>query len=185
MRAFNRIVAVLAVIAPVAIIASAIIPFGKFSFSADHWWRWCILLIPAMCGFAALLTRDGVKSPASAFACIWAIFLCYNAAVMPAAVNPLSSKPYAETISREAAGHSIYTLGEISTHPTYSLIYYLDNQMQVTDKAHLNGLAPGSVVIITDAADTVAVANTAAFAVRQLTPRLADTRHPAYLAIRR
>lgn len=185
MRAFNRIVAVLAVIAPVAIIASAIIPFGKFSFSADHWWRWCILLIPAMCGFAALLTRDGVKSAASAFACIWAIFLCYNAAVMPAAVNPLSSKPQAETIRREAAGRPIYTLGEIATHPTYSLVYYLDNQMQVTDKAHLNDLATGSVVIITDAADTVAVADTAAFAVRQLTPRLADTRHPAYLAIRR
>ena len=33
--------------------------------------------------------------------------------------------------------------------------------------------------------DTTAVADTAAFSLRQLTPRLADTRRPAYLATRR
>lgn len=185
MTVFNRLVAALAVIVPVAVCVSAVIPFGKFSFTADHWWRWCLLFVPVMCGLAALLTRDGCKGAAPGFACIWAILLCYNAAVMPAAVNPLSAKPVAEEIRREAAGHPIYTLGDIATHPTYSLAYYLDNQMNITHTADLNTLAPGSVVIITDAADTVAVADTAAFTLRQLTPRLADTRRPAYLAIRR
>lgn len=182
---FNRVVAVLAVIVPVVVCISAFIPFGKFSFTADHWWRWGLLFIPTMCGLAALLTRDGCKGPASAFACIWALLLCYNAAVMPAAVNPLSSKPVAEEIRREAAGHPIYTLGDIATHPTYSLAFYLDNQMNIVHTADLDTLSAGSVVIITEAADTVAVADTAAFTLRQLTPRLADTRRPAYLAIRR
>lgn len=185
MLLFNRIVAALAVIVPVAVCVSAVIPFGKFSFTADHWWRWCLLFVPVMCGLAALITRNGCKGSAPGFACIWAILLCYNAAVMPAAVNPLSTKPVAEELRREAAGHPIYTLGDIATHPTYSLAYYLNNQMNITHTADLDTLAPGSVVIITDAADTVAVADTAAFTLRQLTPRLADTRRPAYLAIRR
>ena len=86
MLAFNRLVAALAVIAPVAVCVSAISPFGKFSFTADHWWRWCLLFVPVMCGLAALITRDGCKGAAPGFACIWAILLCYNAAVMPAAV---------------------------------------------------------------------------------------------------
>ena len=185
MLLFNRIVAALTVIVPVAVCVSAVIPFGKFSFTVDHWWRWCLLFVPVMCGLAALITRNGCKGAAPGFACIWAILLCYNAAVMPAAVNPLSTKPVAEELRREAAGHRIYTLGDIATHPTYSLAYYLDNQMNITHAANLDTLAPGSVVIITDAADTVAVADTAAFTLRQLTPRLADTRRPAYLAIRR
>lgn len=181
--AFGRVIAILAIAAPCVAVATMFAPVGGFSFTAIGWWAWLLLALPIVAAVGWLvqaLPRGTILGPV---VIIWAMLVCYGGAVMPAALNPLSSKEDAALISA-AAGRTgrIYTVGGPES-PTYSLNFYLDNRMErIASPAEAAKAPRGSVIVFATRSDTVGLSPD--YRLTLLTERLADSRKPALMAVK-
>lgn len=183
--AFTRVLAILAIAAPVAVVATIWVPVAGFSFTPAHWWTWILLALPPAAAIGWLIQAMPRGNIGGAVLIVWAMLVCYGGAVMPAALNPLSAIDDARTIAAVAGPHAkIYTIGRPEGAPSYCLNYYLGDRMERLAKASDAAHAPvGTVLIFPDRADTVGLAPS--YHLSLLTERSADTRHPMLFAVKR
>lgn len=182
--AFTRVLSILAIAAPAIVIATIWVPLGGFSFTAVGWWAWPLLAVPVIVSIGWMMQAHPRGGIGGAVLIVWAMLICYGGAVMPAALNPLSDIGTADVV-RSLAGPDgkIYTVGRPEAAPTYSLNYYLGDRMERIEHADEASDAPrGTILIFSNRADTVGLSPD--YKLTLLTPRLADTRHPALMAIK-
>lgn len=175
-RFFAWLTAILAVAAPVAIVALQIWPLPKLVLDPIPWWRYIILLVPFGAGLAWFFNRHSPSGHICAG--IWSLLLAYVAVGMPMVLNPKSDK----TIVAEFAGEKVvYSLGEPRF---YSLNFYLNDRIRpVETAAKAAALPQGAVLLFEETADTTGLGT--GFTVSRLLDRGADYRHPVDIAIRK
>lgn len=183
-NAFTRVLAVLAIAAPLVVVATIFVPLGGFSFTAVGWWAWVLLALPPVAAIGWLIQAVPRGNIGGAVLIAWAMLTCYGGAVMPAVFNPLSALPDAHALEGLAApGAKIYTVGPAGT-PSYCLNYYLNDRMERVAKASDTAKAPaGTILVFPNRADTVGLSPD--YRLTLLTDRAADTRHPMLIAIKR
>ncbi len=181
--AYTRVLAILAIALPCVLVATIFVPVGGFSFTAVGWWVWPLLAVPPMAAIGWLMQAHPRGNIGGGVLIAWAMLVCYGGAIMPAALNPLSSKDIAEFVDSVAGPNKIFTVGGAEA-PTYSLNYYLDNRMvRIPDAKSANTAPQGTVLIFAERADTVGLSPD--YHLMLLTSRLADSRKPALIAIKK
>lgn len=174
-RIFTWIMAVLAVLAPLAVVGLQIFPLPALPMATIPAWRYFALALPLAAGIAWMVNRH---SPVGhVLVIVWAMYMTYAVALMPAVLNPKSDYPAACTL-REAPAVATY-----STFRPYSIDFYLNDSVRpVADWADASKLPAGSAVIATG--DDIKGA-TADFEVSTLTDRSGDIRRPLYIAVKK
>lgn len=169
-----RVLAVLAIIAPVtALIASRLAP-DTFRIEPVPAWRWIFGLIPAVAGLWWLVTRSArANALGGSILLIFTMLLSYNAAFAPMALNPKSDLPVAQTIAETTRG-SRYIYGIIDSDRLlryYTINFYLGDRMRRATSS--DEVPSGSWVISSTLPDSI-VGDT-------LKMRSCDTRQPVIL----
>ena len=174
-RAFTWIMAVLAVLAPLAVVYMQIFPLPSLPMESIPAWRYIALALPVAAGIAWMVNRH---SPVGhVLVIVWAMYMTYMVALMPAVLNPKSDYPAAQALKDAPA------VATMSTFRPYSIDFYLDDAVRpVADWAEASKLPQGAAVIANG--DDIAGA-TADFEVRTITERSGDTRRPLYVAVKK
>lgn len=175
-RFFAWMTAILAVAAPLAVVALQIYPLPGLALEQIPWWRYMILAVPFAAGIAWFVNRH---SP-SGHICvaIWSMLLAYVAVGMPMVLNPKSDR---KAVPQFAEEEVIYSLGETRF---YSLNFYLDDRIRpVMTTQDAAALPQGAVLIFEERADTAGLGSD--FTVTRLLDRGADYRHPVNMAIKK
>lgn len=142
-RFFTWFMAILAIIAPFALIGLQIFPIEKLPIESIPWWRYIILAIPFGVGVAWFVNRH---SPVGHLCVtIWAMFLAYVAVGMPAVLNPKSDIRVIERLE-QASDKEILSVG-----PTrfFSLNFYLGDRIRpVADFDEAEKYPAGTIVLV-------------------------------------
>ncbi len=175
---FAWFMAILAVIAPLAIVALQIFPQPWLQLSPIPWWGYILLVIPLGAGVAWIINRH---SPIGhTCVTVWALYLAYVAVGMPAVLNPKSDLKAVERLSADPEA-AIYTL---DTYRLYSLNFYLHDRIRPISSLEEAATCPaGTMVLIHATADTTGL--TENFTYEHLLDRSADHRRPIGLAIKK
>lgn len=183
MNVFAKVIAVIAVIAPVAMLVAPYIPLGRMRVAEPMWWQYFIAVLPIVAGLWWLITRDR-RANAAAGACVivYMLYLSYASTFAPMVLNPKSDRPAAEIIAKETP-ENVPVYGVITTDSLlryYTLNYYLNDRM-----LHCTNIdaVPHKAYLVTDPQNIVGRPDFEV--VDTLTQRSCDTRAAAVLAIRR
>lgn len=181
-RRFTWIVAVLAVLAPAAVVASQFVDIPKFPVDSIVWWRWVFVALPVVAGVAWMANRH---SPgAHAVTIVWSLLLCYAAAVMPAVLNPRSDKAAAEELAALAGDKPVISLMPQKNVRMYTINFYLDDRLRLApDVAGALRQPAGTVLLVPYGSDTTGLG--AAYDYRLLRERSCDFRRPLGVAVKR
>lgn len=184
-NAFTRVLCVIAIAVPLLLPLTRMFPVAGFSFEAVKWWHYILLALPVIVAIA-LLTRTSRKGPiGDACLVIWAMYIAYAAAIMPAVMNPLSDRPEARMLDALADGKPIYVVGMYGNWHytnTYAINYYLDDRTRhLACAADADTCPTGTILLFPNLEDTVGVPPTYKLAL--LKERLSDTRRPALFAV--
>ncbi len=181
-RVFTWIVAVVAVLVPVAFVGLYFVDIPGVRLGLPNWYGWLMLAIPFMCGLAWMANRHSAIG--HLMLTVWGLYLAYIACVMPAVLNPRSDRNVLEAIP--AAAHTpIVALpwGDGTPFRPYTLDYYLGDRVRdAASVAALDTLPTGAVVLIPHDADTTGLARN--FSYRILTERGCDFRRPVGIAVK-
>lgn len=172
---FAWFTAILALTAPIAVVAAQIWPLPNLALAPVPWWGYAVLSVPLLSGIAWIVNRH---SP-SGHICfnIWAMLLAYVAVGMPMALNPKSDKA---VVPRFEDAPEVYSLGDIRF---YGLNFYLGDRIRpVATVAEAADLPSGTVILLEAQADTAGLG--AGFSVSRLLDRGADYRHPVDVAVK-
>lgn len=172
---FAWITAILALAAPIAVVALQIWPLPKLVLAPVPWWGYVILAVPLVSGIAWIMNRH---SP-SGHICvnIWAMLLAYVAVGMPMALNPKSDIAVVPQLEQAT---EVYSLGDIRF---YGLNFYLGDRIRpLTSVADAAELPAGAVILFDEQTDTAGLGSN--FAVSRLLDRGADYRHPVNMAVK-
>lgn len=180
-RFFTWLMAVLAVLAPLAIIALQIWPLPKLPIDTIPWWGYAILSLPLFVGIAWFANRH---SPTGHLCIIvWAIYVAYIAVGMPAILNPKSDIKALPTLTAGPTA-KVLSLNPGIQYRFYSLNFYLDDHIRAIDNlAEAATEPPGTLVLIPMPADTTGLSRN--FTFEPLLKRSADHRNPVGLAIKK
>lgn len=183
-NAFTRVLAVLAIAAPVAVIATVWVPVSGFSFTPVGWWVWPLLALPPVVAIGWMIQAVPRGNIGGAVLIVWAMLICYGGAVMPAALNSKSAVHDAEDVLALARGKAeIYTVGSGQSAPSYCLNFYLGDRMKrIPTVAEAADAPVGTVLVFPNRKDTVGLP--AGYRLTLLTDRAADTRRPMLVAVR-
>jgi len=156
-RSFGRTMAFLGITVPVCMFVLAFVynPFA-LQFSILHRWMWLFVLIPLSLSVWWFAGRS--KSPVS-MPVVYALFLCYSAAVMPSVLhNPLKTDEAVSNFERVRASEGVVWSVK---HPqiggsTYWMNYYLGDRMRSLPSVEsADTMAVGRIMIFSLPADTV------------------------------
>lgn len=179
-RFFAWLTAVLAVAAPVALVALQILPLRGLTLEPIPWWRHIILLIPVAVGLAWFAGRR--HSPSGHIcAAVWALYLGYVAVGMPSVLNPRSEKAAAQRLAEMSTSEYIYSIGP---QRFYSLNYYLGDRMR-----HLGGCdealaLPAGSLLVFQTTDVDTAPLDSAYTFDLLLRRGADHRRPVAVGVK-
>lgn len=181
-RAFTWLIAVLAVLAPVAIIALQIWPLPKLAMESIPWWRYIVLVLPIVAGGAWFVNRH---SPVGhLLVCVWSMLLVYAAVVQPAVLNPKSDKAVLGELTQDPEA-SILSIAPHKAYRFYTLNFYLDDRIRLVDSLSTvaSEYPSGTMVLIPQEVDTAGIYPD--FEYIPLLPRSCDFRRPAGLAVKK
>ncbi|MDE6612781.1 MAG: glycosyltransferase family 39 protein [Muribaculaceae bacterium] len=180
-RFFAWLMSVLAVAAPLAIVALQIWPQPELTLAPVPWWGYIVLAMPLLAGIAWMCNRH---SPVGhTLVCVWALLTAYMAAGMPAVLNPksdfravarLTSDPEATVIS----ANSVY-----GPYRYYSLNFYLGDRIRQVSPEQAAQYPQGTLLLCPANADTAGLAPYYTF--EPLLERSADHRDPTVLGVRK
>lgn len=179
-RIFAWIIAVLAVLGPVALVVLSLHPVGKMHPAPMPWWGYGILLVSIACGLWWMCKR---RHPLRAImASIWAIYIAYLAVGMPMILNPSSDKDYARQLAE--SGADVRSLEVVRFHHYYSLNYYMGDRIRPCDDIEqAKQLPAGTILLMPEYADTTALKPY--YTISKFIPRTADFREPVLMAVRK
>lgn len=143
LRFFTWFMAILAIIAPFALIGLQIFPIEKLSIESIPWWRYIILAVPFGVGIAWIVNRH---SPVGHLCVtIWAMYLAYVAVGMPAVLNPKSDIRVIEQLT-QAPDKEILSVGSTRF---FSLNFYLGDRIRpVADFDEAEKYPSGTIVLV-------------------------------------
>ncbi|MCM1067460.1 MAG: glycosyltransferase family 39 protein [Muribaculaceae bacterium] len=178
-KAFTWTMAVLAVLAPIALVALQIWPLPKLAPAPMPWWAYAVLAVPAACGVAWMCNRH---TPVGHLLCtVWALYVAYLAAGMPAILNPRSDFRAVERLTEEPAA-AVISLDPGMVYRFYSLNYYLGDRIRaVATPQEAAAYPPGTRLIFPDYADTTGLGGS--YIIEPLLDRSADHRHRILMGI--
>ncbi len=178
---FAWFVAVLAILAPIALIATQFIDIPKMPTGTIPWWGYLILAIPAGCGIAWALNRH---SPLGhTLVTVWSMYLAYVAVGMPLFLNPKSD---ANGLARIEAENPPAVISMMPTrmYRLYSLNFYLDDKVRTVATVEAAAEYPrGTVLLIPAGSDTTGIGRF--YTVEPFLKRSADHRHRVDLGVRK
>ncbi len=177
---FAWFTAVLAIVAPLAVVSLQLWVLPNLAVEPIVWWRYPILVLPMLAGLAWMCRR--CDPTGHTLASVWALFLAYAAVGMPMVLNPLSDKKALPVL--EALGDAgIYTTADYQR--LYSLNFYMGDRLRVVGSIEEAAALPaGSALLIAPSVtDTTGLGEY--FDYRPLLERSADHRHPVGLAVRK
>ncbi len=182
MRIFTRVLALLAIIAPIALTILSHISLGHLRIYTPTWWQYIMTFLPVIAGVWWLVTRSReANAAAGAVVIAYLLFLSYASTFAPMLLNPKSDRPAAEAVARqvpkEALLYGVITGDSLLRY--YTINYYLNDRMN-----HATNLdaVPHDAYVVTD---PQAVDNRPDYIVLDtLTSRSCDTRTIAVLAHR-
>ncbi|MBD5233640.1 MAG: hypothetical protein HDS65_05610 [Bacteroidales bacterium] len=180
-RFFAWFISILAILAPVALIATQFVDIKGLSAGTIPWWGYIILLIPFACGVAWIVNRH---SPLGhTLVTVWSMFLAYVAVGMPLFLNPKSDSVALERI---CAGNppAVINLLPDEKFRLYSLNYYLNDKLRHVATVEEAAAYPrGTVLLIPSGSDTTGISDY--YTVEPLLPRSADHRNKVDIAFRK
>ena len=177
-RFFAWFMAVLAVLAPFALIVLQLFPQPKLPVETIPVWGYFILVLPLGAGIAWMVNRH---SPIGhTLVAVWACLVAYVAVGMPMILNPKSdSKAVPELLADSET--QIISAGNSRC---YSLNFYLDDRLRaVPDIKAAEAYPPGTRVLLPFNTDTTGLYRN--FDYRVLLQRGADYRRPLGIAVRK
>lgn len=184
-RVFTYLMAVLAVLVPLAFTAILIfgMPMTGVTVVQPHWYGLATLSLPVVAGAAWLVNRH---SPVGHLMCIvWSLYVAYIACVMPAVTNALSDKNLLHAIPSDSAVLCMppQSTGNDLWRP-YTLDFYLNDRIRLTESIRpATDYAAGTVIIMPADADTPGLSDN--FTVTELTHRGCDYRKPLLMAVKK
>lgn len=180
MRFFAWFIALIAIAAPMIIIAAQIWAVPGLRLAPVPWWGYILLLLPLAAGIAWIANRH---SPVGHIVvAVWAIYMAYLSAGMPAVLNPRSDFRAIERLQALQAPE-IVSINTDWAHRFYSLNFYLGDRLRALDTpADAIALPTGSAVLYPLHSDTTGL--TPYFRFEPLLDRSADHRDAIGLAIR-
>lgn len=182
MRIFTRVLALLAIIAPIALTTLSHLPSGLLRIYTPAWWQYIMVILPVFAGLWWLVTRSReANAAAGALVIAYLLYMSYASTFAPMLLNPKSDRPAAEAIVREvpkdAPLYGVITGDSLLRY--YTLNYYLDDRMDHT--TDIEAVPHGAYVVT----DPQTVDNRSDYTVLDtLTARSCDTRAAAVLARR-
>lgn len=178
-RFFAWFVAILAVMAPIAVVTLQFVSIKGVNLESIPWWRYLFVLLPLAPGIAWFINRH---SPTGhIIAIVWSLYLSYAAAIMPSILNPNSDRDEAMRVEKLAGNKDI-----ISLHQTrfYTMNFYLGDRLRGVDGIDDASKYPsGTVLLVPYRTDTVGLSEN--FTYELLTSRGSDYRCPVGVAIRK
>ncbi len=178
-RIFTWILAVIAILVPIAFIALHFVDIKGVNLAPISWWQYVFVILPAVVGVAWAVNRHSAAG--HLIATVWSVYLAYAAALMPAVLNPNSNKPEAARIEALAGEHDIITLGEMRF---YTLNFYLNDRMRSVGSLEEASQYPaGTVMIVPVNEDTTGLSQH--YEYELLTKRGSDYRRPVGMAIKK
>ena len=177
-RFFAWFMAVLAVLAPFALIVLQLYPQPKLPVETIPVWGYFILVLPLGAGIAWMVNRH--TPVGHTLVAVWACLVAYVAVGMPMILNPKSdSKAVPELLADSET--QIISAGNSRC---YSLNFYLDDRLRaVPDIKAAEAYPPGTRVLLPFNTDTTGLCRN--FDYRVLLQRGADYRRPLGIAVRK
>lgn len=177
-RFFAWFMSILAVIAPLAIIALQIWPQPMLALWPVPWWGYVVLLMPLSAGIAWIMNRH--SAPGHLCVIVWALFVAYAAVGMPMVLNPMSNKNLITDL-RTTPPAPVVTLGDTRQ---YSLNFYMRDELRgVSSVSEAEQYPAGTKLIFGDGCDTTGISRT--FDIDTLTRRSADYRNTLFVATKK
>lgn len=177
LKAFTWLIAILAVVAPLALIVLQIFPQPLLlPMVSIPWWRYAVLILPSVAGAAWIVNRH---SPVGhVLVIIWSLYLSYMVAAMPAILNAKSDK---EVVPQLEQAPAVTCMNDMLR--PYTINFYLGDRIRpVAGWDETAGLPEGTVVLIEEKyIDSVP----AGFVVEPLRKRSCDSRRPLFMAIKK
>lgn len=183
-RFYTYIIGVVAIVAPLVAVATSDMPIAGFTMEKSPFWAFLLLVIPQISAAMWWLHRDKDDSIYGACIITTALLTCYGGAMMPVAVNRLSDKDDAARIEAIAGDSPIYVAGpDKIVANAYGISFYTNDRLRrLTDITKAVSLPVGTVLIFPKPADTLGLPD--CYRLELLKSRLADTRRPAWIAIK-
>lgn len=161
-RIFGRLMVILGILLPIAVALIEIVPNNFFpGFHLHGVVGWTMLWIPIIVAawWWQASTRTEVAMPV-----IWSLFLCYNAAVMPAIFhNPLKTDTTVEKFEAlKESKEPVYIIGVPNTEGkgVYWPNFFMGDRMKrVPTVADAEQLPAGTILWLPTAADTTALSD--------------------------
>lgn len=179
-RVFTWFMAILAIAAPLAVIAMQIWPLPKLTIAPLKWWNYIILALPMAAGIAWIANRHSAVG--HLLAIVWAMLVCYGAAVGPAVLNPRSDHKVLDRLTA-APDAQVLSLEYFYNHRLFTLNYYLDDKIRTVPSIEAAAEYPaGTLLLVSERADTTGLWPN--FRYEPLLQRSCDHREPVGLAIR-
>ena len=180
-RAFTWFMAVLAVLAPLAVIALQIWPQPKIVMAPLRWWNYIVLTVPVGAGVAWMINRH--SSIGHTIVIVWSMLLCYMAVIASAVLNPRSDYRVLDRLTADPSAQ-VLSLEYFYNHRLFTLNYYLDDKIRTVKTIEEAGAYPaGTLLLVSERADTTGLGRY--FDYEPLLPRSCDHREPIGLAIRK
>lgn len=182
MRIFTRVLALLAIIAPIALTMLSHMSLGHLRLYTPAWWQYIMTFLPVFAGVWWLVTRSReANAAAGAIVIAYLLFMSYASTFAPMLLNPKSDRPAAEAVARQvpkdAPLYGVITGDSLLRY--YTINYYLDDRMSHT--TDIEAVPHGAYVVT----DPQSVDNRPGYTVIDtLTARSCDTRAAAVLAHR-
>lgn len=176
-KVYTYIISVLAILAPAAVIALQIHPMpGVLPMESIPWWRYAALLLPVAAGIAWFVNRH---SPVGhVLVTVWALYLAYSVAAMPAILNAKSDK----AVVPQLAGAPAVLVMDDMLRP-YTLNFYLDDRIRpVRDWDAIASYPAGTLVLLTE---DYAKSAPEGYRVDELRRKSCDSRRPLYMATKK
>ena len=180
---FTRVLAALAIAAPVALTALSHIHIGHLRVDSPEWWQYIMMLLPVIAGLWWMVTRSREANAAvGAVVLAYLLYMSYASTFAPMLLNPKSDRPAAEAVARQvpkdAPLYGVITGDSLLRY--YTINYYLGDRMDHT--TDIEAVPHGAYVVT----DPQTVDNRPGYTVLDtLTTRSCDTRAAAVLARRK
>ncbi len=180
-RFFAWLMAVLAIAAPLAIVALRIWPQNGLTLASVPWWGYIVLMLPLATGVAWFCNRH---SPVGhILAAVWTLLTAYMAVGMPAVLNPKSDYRAIPTLTADPETEIISANSIYGDYRYYSLNYYLGDRIRSVSPAEAAAYPQGTLLLCPSNADTAGLAPYYRF--EPLLDRTADHRDPVVLGTRK
>lgn len=181
-RVFAWIMAIIAVLAPLALAAMQIWPVKGVVVDTIPWWHYIILAITVSTGIAWFVNRH---SPVGhSLVIVWAIYLAYAAVAQPAILNPRSDMSLVEKLHAMPDNTPMLSIDSWPYPRMYSINYYMNDRLRGVESLEKAADYPaGTVIFVTHKADTTGLSKN--FSFHPALKRECDFRKPLGIAIRK